>query len=220
MRKTITFLLAFSLTIGLTSPFAFAIKPLKNGDDVPKNVIKLKPIALALGIVALQYERAFGPHISAACDVSLLAYSIGAAAGTPSGTNALSYKLTGFGISPEFRYYPANARPAPKGFFVAPFIEFYSLSVNVSGTDATTGKDVSGSISGINAGGGGALLGWQFLIGNVFSIDINAGFRYLSLTTPSSYEYTVNGQNKVVAVPSVSASGIGPAGNIALGFAF
>jgi hypothetical protein len=221
MRKNSILFLAVTFISILTCPRVFSQKPLNTDDDTPKNVIKLKPFALVLGMVTLQYEHAFGPHISGACDVSFLSRAVSAT--PPSGKSSsqdFSAKISGFGISPEFRYYASKIKPAPKGLYAAPFLEFYSLSLSASGVDSSSGRPFSATLNGINGIGGGALLGWQFLIGNVFSIDINSGFRYISFSSPGSFEYTINGQKKVGAIGSFAASGIGFAGNIALGFAF
>ena len=223
MKKIVlTILVAATTATAVFAGSAFenaAIRKMRTGrggrGSDAQNVIKLKPVGLALGMFTAQYERALNEDMSVALDITFMSRSVSL---DFSGVSAATTSVSGFGFSPEFRYYFAGE--APHRSYVAPFFEYLSIGMKVEGTDVQTGSKTSASINGFSAIGGGVLFGYQFLIGGVFSIDTNLGFRYISLGTPTSIDFDVNGTKTSKAFPSYSVSGFLPAGNLSLGFAF
>jgi len=68
-------------------------------------------------------------------------------------------KFSGFGITPEFRYYLSESA-APKGIFLAPYIRYQSFKLSIEGATAEGNLSVFG---------GGLLVGvsirWRFACG-------------------------------------------------------
>lgn len=91
-----------------------------------------------------------------------------------------TFKLGGFSIAPEWRFYTSGKKDAPKGFYVAPYLKYLSYKAtysfdNESEEDSsgftiitTTPISLTGKLSGI---GFGCQLGWQWLISDKVSID-------------------------------------------------
>lgn len=77
-------------------------------------------------------------------------------------------KFSGFGITPEFRYYLSESS-APKGIFLAPYIRYQSFKLSVEGGAA------KGSLSVF---GGGLLVGAQTLLKDVITIEAFLGPAY------------------------------------------
>jgi hypothetical protein len=79
-------------------------------------------------------------------------------------------KLSGFGITPEFRYYLSESA-APKGLFMAPYFRYQSFKLSIDGGSA------EGNLSVV---GGGLLVGAQTLLKDVITIEAFLGPAYSS----------------------------------------
>ena len=77
-------------------------------------------------------------------------------------------KFSGFGITPEFRYYLSESA-APKGIFFAPYIRYQRFKLSVEGGSS------KGNLSLI---GGGLLVGAQTLLKDVITIETYIGPAY------------------------------------------
>ena len=95
--------------------------------------------------------------------------------GETSFTTSLEYR--GVRITPEIRFYSA-ANGAPRGFYVAPFLRYYSYKItsgtfirDVDSTNRVELQPLKGSAS-INGLALGASIGSQWFIGDHFAIDI------------------------------------------------
>ena len=77
-------------------------------------------------------------------------------------------KFSGFGITPEFRYYLSESA-APKGIFMAPYMRYQSFSLSVEG-EVSEAK--------LSAFGGGLLVGAQTLLKDVITIEAFFGPAY------------------------------------------
>lgn len=77
-------------------------------------------------------------------------------------------KFSGFGITPEFRYYLSESA-APKGIFLAPYIRYQSFRLSVEGDIAEAKLSVFG---------GGLLVGAQTLLKDKITIEAFAGPAY------------------------------------------
>ncbi|MBN8703405.1 MAG: DUF3575 domain-containing protein [Bacteroidetes bacterium] len=148
--------------------------------SIHPNVIKLNLFGLGATSFNFQYERALHKNISVALGVGFLP-----SRGLPSiltdndSSGTLSQmKLSGFSITPEFRFYPGKKqeKQAPKGFYIAPYLRYskYSMSTSFLFEDSTGSGiskipvDMKISFSGI---GGGLMFGCQWLIKERVSID-------------------------------------------------
>ena len=77
-------------------------------------------------------------------------------------------KFSGFGITPEFRYYLSESA-APKGIFMTPYIRYQSFNLSVKGDIAEAKLSVFG---------GGLLVGAQTLLKDVITIEAFIGPAY------------------------------------------
>lgn len=184
--KTVTFLLLFlMLSTGLVA----------QQDRSKDNILKLHATALALRNYGLQYERSISPKKSVL--ISLRTMSKGP---IPLLGLAKSYvdhqqtygdlqqvQVSGYAITPEFRFY-LNRREVPNsGFYLAPFMAYnqYQLSVEdfkftvnesvpagypAGGTVYSVEKfaDLDGKIRGTT---GGLLIGMQWNLGSTLYLD-------------------------------------------------
>ena len=94
-------------------------------------------------------------------------------------------KFSGFGITPEFRYYLSESA-APKGIFMAPYIRYQSFKLSIEGGSA------KGNLSVV---GGGLLVGTQTLLKDVITIEAFLGPAYgfgnIDVTTGSEDDFDI-----------------------------
>jgi hypothetical protein len=109
--------------------------------------------------------------------------------------------LTGFGITPEFRYYLSET-PAPNGLYLAPNYRFMKLSIveNTTNENATIGVN-SFAIN----------LGKQLLLKDVIIIDFWIG---------PSYNFRTVTETSIQNLGVPDADGFGLRAGIAIGIAF
>jgi hypothetical protein len=79
-----------------------------------------------------------------------------------SGASIVDTKFRGYGITPEFRLYLSEARQAPSGIFVAPYLRYQSFDLSASG-------DLSSAT--YSSMGGGLLIGTQRVLSDVISLE-------------------------------------------------
>ncbi|OJJ23402.1 hypothetical protein BKI52_03315 [marine bacterium AO1-C] len=128
--------------------------------DGPKNVIKTNILSPIVGSYNFFYERAIAKNSSLQLGGGFTNIDV---AGT---------KINGFRVTPEFRYYPAKSKDAPKGFFVGPFINYQSLNLTVGASALNASAEGKATLTTF---GGGLALGWQWLFGNVVALDLFFG---------------------------------------------
>lgn len=143
-----------------------------------KNVVKINMFSLFAVTGSVFYERAFNDKVAGQLGLSY----------TGAKTNGTG--LSGIGITPEVRFYLAGG-PAPKGFFVGPFLRYRSL--NMSATAST--YDINGNVVATetakgtwNQVGGGVVTGYHVIAGSGFSFDFFIGPAYYS----NSFKYKDN----------------------------
>lgn len=152
MRKTI---LKFSAVILLFAVLVPAIAQ----DQVRQNIFKVNLISPLVRTGSFFYERVLNEDMS----VQLGVFYTGASVDVTS--------FRGIGVTPEFRYYLSETKPAPSGVFIAPYLRYQSFNLSV---EDEIGK---ATYSGI---GGGLLVGTQRLLKNTISLEGFIGPSYFA----------------------------------------
>ncbi|HEX2608336.1 MAG TPA: DUF3575 domain-containing protein [Flavisolibacter sp.] len=125
-----------------------------------KNAIKLNPLSLAFLTGNVSYERAVGSNQSINLGVFY------------SGISFDNLKYSGFGLTPEYRFYFAGKKEALNGVYAAPFVRFQSFNLeDKDAGDKTTFTTI----------GGGATIGWQKMWNSGFVLNLFAGPSYSSV---------------------------------------
>jgi hypothetical protein len=88
-------------------------------------------------------------------------------------------KIRGFALTPEYRLYLSESKPALKGFYLGPFLRYQNLTLTAQ--EEYAGIDGGGTVEGkasLNAFGGGMVAGYQFLFKKRFTLDAFLGPSY------------------------------------------
>lgn len=157
------------------------------------NNIKTDLFSPILRTGALKFERAFTEDISFQLGFFYTGWN-------PRESDA---KLSGFGITPEFRYYLSET-PAPSGTYLAPNFRYMSLTVDdpVDAAEAT----LTGIGFAIN-------LGKQVLLKDLIIIDAWVGPSY-------NFRSLEGNENNIDLGPLPDVNGFGLRLGIAIGIAF
>ncbi|WP_192822538.1 DUF3575 domain-containing protein [Rufibacter sp. LB8] len=134
-------------------------------------------------------EYAFSPQMSAQ-----LGYF-------QTGMKVKETSFDGFGITPEVRYFFFGE--APRGLYGAGYLRYQDFTLTREDTQAT------GSLTSF---GGGALLGYQMILGKHFVLDLFAG--------PGFNAATVSGGGGEENFDLGTFGGFSPRGGITVGIAF
>ena len=124
-----------------------------------KNAIKVNIFSPIVRTGSFFYERALNEGASAQLGFFYTGYKI------------TDTKFSGFGITPEFRFYPSKKEDM-KGFYLAPFLRYQSFTLEDEGLVVSKGT--------LSTFGGGLLIGGQFLFGDIVTLDIFIGPGYNS----------------------------------------
>jgi hypothetical protein len=157
-----------------------------------KNVIKINPLSLLVKTGNVSYERKIGTNQS---------FQIG---GYYSGLSLGDINYSGFGITPEYRFYFGSSKQAFNGVYAAPFLRYQNYTLKEK---ETSDKATFTSI------GGGATIGYEKKFNGGFVLDVFAGPSYNSVSFKNKSqedEFEIKGGIK----------GFGLRTGIALGFAF
>ncbi len=94
-----------------------------------ENVVGIHFFSLFYSNIHLKYERVIGENISGVMNVGFMPSHEPPKLFTE-GLDVVP-KLSGWSLTPEFRYYPGNNNGAPKGFYLAPYmrIDKYTFSI-------------------------------------------------------------------------------------------
>lgn len=154
-----------------------------------KNIIKLNMVSPILSSLSIAYERVINPAQS--FQVSIFAQNQNYDAGY-----AYSDRLTGFGITPELRYYLSERKDAPAGFFVAPFLSYryYKADYEDYNYNSPNSIERSATFHGV---GVGITVGGQWVFKKRISLDVWGGTGYglgfakeeVSENDPNYYPY-------------------------------
>jgi len=163
-----------------------------NAQNANQNAVKLNPLSLAFATGNVSYERAVNANQSMQLGVFY------------SGVGISGLKYSGFGITPEYRFYFAGAKEALNGVYAAPFARYQNFSLTDKETsDKTTFSSI----------GGGATIGWQKMWGSGFVLDIFAGPSF------SNAKFKSEGDEESYDL-SFGMNGFGIRTGITLGFGF
>lgn len=83
-------------------------------------------------------------------------------------------RITGFAITPEYRFYLSERTTALQGFYVGPFLRYQNLTIK---TDNTYYGGTSSETS-LNTFGGGVVVGRHWIFKERFSLDAFLGPSY------------------------------------------
>jgi hypothetical protein len=144
------------------------------------NIVKTDLFSPIIRTYVLKYERVLNDDMSGQLGFFYTGYS-------PSGTDV---RLTGWGITPEFRYY-LSEQAAPHGFYIAPNVRYY----NFTAEDESTNE--SGSLSNVSLAFN---IGGQLFLKDVVVFDFWLGpsynFRTAKVDDPTSdIDYGVSAEN-------------------------
>lgn len=174
--KKITKLLLLSFV--LLSGQAFA----QDTAQQKKNIIKLNLTSLIFKNFSLQYERVLSRKTSVALGVSIMpktglpfAKSLKEQFGENTDARKAidDTKLSNMSITPEFRFY-LGKKPAPAGFYIAPFARYNRLKFdqiyrfNTTSDNVNHEANIKGTIDNI---GGGLLFGAQWHLSKSLTLD-------------------------------------------------
>lgn len=129
---------------------------------VNAQVIKVAPITLAFGVINAGYEMPLGEKSSL----------------YPSASLYFGSTTTGIGAGLQYRKYLSASKDFPAGFYVAPEVQYASL------------KDKGLNDFSYSAFSLGAQLGYQWLLGDSFTIEVSAGPSYWTGGSNSAVKYT------------------------------
>ena len=157
-----------------------------------KNVVKSDLFSVFLRTGVIKYERAFTEDISAQLGFFYTGYH-------PRDSQS---ELSGWGITPEFRFYLSDT-PAPSGTYIAPNFRYMKLDV-YDGETMQSGKFTNSSLA-FN-------LGKQWLFKDIVTLDAWVG---------PSYNFRTLSEVTGEVDPGVEdANGFGLRIGLALGIAF
>lgn len=143
-----------------------------------KNLIKLNALALSIGNISLQYDRAIGSKVTIGTSVNFMpkrglpfSSRIEDLVNDETTVSQLQkIQLSSFSVTPEIRYY--FGKEVFRGFYVAPFLRYgtYSLKfpVNYTYENQNLAIDLEGKI---NAFSGGIAIGAQWKMAKDFYLD-------------------------------------------------
>ncbi|MEM7162816.1 MAG: DUF3575 domain-containing protein [Bacteroidota bacterium] len=141
--------------------------------------VKLNLFAVVVGQYQLGYEHALNENSSVQLSAGIISRTWDGGVDFGGGLNSsFEQKNSGFIVIPEYRYYFAGE--ALKGVYAGAFARYRSSSIEyttTSGTESTTSEFSRSAV------GGGAILGYQFIISDKVLIDLFLGPQYKSVST-------------------------------------
>lgn len=196
MKKILLVAILFTLSMGTTL-------------KAQRNVIKANIFSPLVKTGSFFYERGLNDNSSLQLGMYFTAFSAG------------NVKWRGFGITPEYRYYPSGN--GVNGFYLAPFLRYQSITISEEFSNDYTTFDSNGNISTVSLTeessatlstfGGGFLIGRQWIFGEHISLDSFIGpcYNVGSASAKSNSNETYD---------SGSFAGFGVRFGLTVGFAF
>jgi hypothetical protein len=157
--KKLCFLLAATLGLGLPSL-------------AQDNVIKVGLLSLTGRNVTFGYERVIRDNQSVVLNGGFIIPWNNPLSLTTRVEGVSSFRVRGFNLTPEYRFYLGQRPEAPEGFYLAPFLRYYQISGRAEYQDTYDGVEVSGTVSSrYSTAGLGGQLGYQWVINDALTID-------------------------------------------------
>ena len=172
--------------IAFITIFAFFAMP---SIQAQKNVAKVDLLGFLFDNVQFSYERVVNEK--SAFELSLSYKKVTGSLATLSNDTDVNT----IGGEAKYKFYLSSVSNAPRGWYVAPVINYYSTTL-----------EESGKSGGVFSFGGGLLVGYQWMLGS-FAIDVNAGGIYKSV-------------NNTGDVTSINLDGLLPKFGFGIGYAF
>ena len=121
------------------------------------SALKMNPISLVVKTGNISYERALSQNKSIQVGAFYSGFSI----------EDVTY--SGFGLTPEFRFYFGGQKEVFNGGYVAPFVRYQDFTLEKTEVKAK---------ADFTTLGGGAIIGWQKTWNSGFAIDVFSGPAY------------------------------------------
>ncbi len=164
--------------------------------------------------VTLTWEHAFNPKRSLNTGLNIWLLGVSASTNNSEEGDANFFMM---GLAPELRFYLGPRSKVPKGFYAAPYLNLNFGRVTVSSTNSN-GETGSGR-AGASIIAGGGILGYQFLISDVFVIDLFGGVNYTAFSLGKVQIAYPDGTTEDAKV-NATIGGLLPRLGLSLGFAF
>ncbi len=129
-----------------------------NNANAQNNVVKINILSPVVKTLSLFYENAFADNKSAQLGFFYTGASIS------------DTKFTGFGITPEMRFY-LSSTSAPEGFFVAPYLRYQNFNLT---------EEITDSKATLSNFGGGLLIGKQWVFNEKITTEFFLGPNYVN----------------------------------------
>ncbi len=187
MKKIFTLLVVLGITTTAFSQYA-------NG------AAKFNLFGVAVGQFQFGYEHALNENSSVQLSAGIISRTWDGGIDFGGLSSSFEQKNSGFIVIPEYRYYFAGE--ALKGVYAGAFARFRSLGIDYT---TTTGSDAVTSEFSRTAVGGGAILGYQFIISDKVLIDLFLGPQFKSVST----EVDANGDDFDLNILEGESDGFG-----------
>ena len=211
-KKVFTLIVSLLLTGTLAS---YAGEPTKKKNIIKWNIAELAKPTTSFTIC---YERVFTKTFTMQANISMFGFK----SKQTLGPDSTGVSFTGdmsvneFGIGLEGRFY--IQQHAPTGFYVGPYITSRGYNFHMPGITST---GISATLDDkINFGAFGVVVGYQFLFGDIFSLDITSGYGFISAKQDAPIATLSDGSKFTVASGVNSASTSTPIFGLSLGVAF
>jgi hypothetical protein len=142
----------------------------------PKNVLKTSLVPMVLLNFSLIYERVLNEKLSVNTGISIMPWRTIPFRNYIETDNLTTESLIwgtrfwGISVTPELRFYPFGKKSIPEGFYLGPKFVYKSYKGESDFLFRTHITHANGSLSQM---GGGMIMGYQWLLGGRFAIDLN-----------------------------------------------
>lgn len=138
------------------------------------NILKVDPINSIMGNYSISYERVVNKKQSININLSVMPdkdlFKLGADAFDVYSEIDIENRISGFSVSPEYRFYfGKDTRKSPRGFYIAPYLRVsdYKLLLHDTFEDHKTQVDVDFLTAGL-----GVQLGAHWIFSDKYSLDL------------------------------------------------
>jgi len=137
-----------------------------------ENTIKVGLLSPLGRNLTLEYERTIADHQSIALQAGYIIPWNDPFSLADDFEGISNPQLTGFNVTPQYRFYLGQSSYAPEGLYLAPYLRYYRLSFSTDYQDDFDMVSVEGSFQGrYSTTGLGAQLGYQWVVSDVFTVD-------------------------------------------------